>query len=265
MPPFRLRNVLQVLGLSHDSAAESTLGVGPGNARTMSAQSSAGYDRQIQAWAAAAGKTVSAAEFAARLDGSQISDELIQQFREQPEFGRSLAERLDPLLRDAAFGSLLLIDAGGEAVVFGDSLHQRVIKFFAPPNMGRFGWVLDREPNGRWGIRGGALAEAVLRFAWFEACFVSGLELDFIGSRGDFLTLSQPFFVGHRPDEAELADWMHENGWEPWEPPTDQDTVLRHTWRRDDFAATDVLPRNAIATEADGRIRAIDFIVTRLS
>ncbi|MGV3660158.1 MAG: hypothetical protein ACO1TE_08230 [Prosthecobacter sp.] len=70
--------------------------------------------------------------------------------------------------------------------------------------------------------------------------------------------------AGRRPFEDELEDWMECNGWERWEPATDQETVLNHTWRRDDFAVTDVLPRNAIVTESDQRLRAIDFIVTRL-
>jgi hypothetical protein len=175
-----------------------------------------------------------------------------------------LSERLEPFLDADSLGELTLIDAGGEATVFFEPEHQRVIKFFAPPNEGRFGWVLTREPNGRWGIRGGSLVEALLRFGWFEACFVSGLELDTIGCANDFLTLSQPFYVGRRPSEDELEDWMTSNGWEPWSPPTDQSTVASCTWRRDQFAATDVLTRNAILCESDGRIRAIDFIVTKL-
>ena len=142
--------------------------------------------------------------------------------------------------------------------------HQRVIKYFAPPHEGKYGWVLDQDPSGKWGIRGGSLVEALFRFAWFEACFVSGLELDTVGTEAAFLTLSQPFFVGRRPCEDELEAWMKATGWEPWSPPTEQATVSQHTWRRGNYVATDVLPRNAIITEADNRLRAIDFIVIEL-
>jgi hypothetical protein len=230
----------------------------------MQAQSRAGHVARCLAWAHATGKIHAAAQLAARLDGRQVSAELYEQFRASPEFGRTLAERVDPYHDGDSCGEFTLIDAGGEATVFFDSASQRVIKLFAPPNEGAFGWILERTANGRWGIRGGSLSEALFRFAWFEACFVSGLELDALGSEADFLTLSQPFFVGRRPCEDELEEWMKANGWEPWSPPTDQATVAEHTWRRDEYVATDVLPRNAIVTEADDRLRAIDFIVTQL-
>ena len=161
-------------------------------------------------------------------------------------------------------GDLYLIDAGGEAVVFGDPEHQRVIKLFAPPNEGGFGYVLDQASNGRWQIRGGGLIEALKRFAWFEACFGSGLELDSIGSEADFLTVSQPFFVGRRPCEDELEEWMKACGWEPWSPTTDSAVVAKQSWRRGDFVVSDVAPRNAIITEADSKLRAIDFVVGRI-
>lgn len=230
----------------------------------MPPESAAGHLARITAWAQTASRAASAADFAARLDGRQVAAELFEQFRTSPEFGRDLSERLKAFHDADSIGELTLIDAGGEATVFFEPEHQRVIKFFAPPNEGRFGWALVREPNGRWGIRGGSLVEALLRFGWFEACFVSGLELDTIGSANDFLTLSQPFYVGRRPSEDELEDWMTSNGWEPWSPPTDQSTVATCTWRRNEFVATDVLTRNAILCESDGRIRAIDFIVTKL-
>lgn len=264
LPPFRLRNLLQALGLPHVSPSESTLGVGPGNARAVPPEQAAGHLARISAWAQAAGRSASATDFAARLDGRQVAAELFEQFRASPQFGRDLSERLEFFHDADSLGELTLIDAGGEAVVFGEPDFQRVIKLFAPPNEGRFGWVLMREPNWRWRIRGGSLVEALLRFGWFEACFVSGLELDTVGSADDFLTLSQPFYVGRRPTEEELENWMTSNGWEPWSPLTDQSTVAEFTWRRDDFIATDVLPRNAILCESDGGIRAIDFIVTRL-
>lgn len=264
LPSFRLRNVLQVLGSPHVSTSESTLGLGAGSARAVQAQSRSGHFTRCLAWAEASGKVHASTQFAARLDGRQVSAELYEQFRASPEFGRSLTERVDPFHDSESCGDLTLIDAGGEATVFFDPAVQRVIKLFAPPNEGGFGWVLERGANGRWGIRGGSISEALFRFAWFEACFVSGLELDTLGSEADFLTLSQPFFVGRRPCEDELEEWMRRNGWEPWSPPTDQATVAEHTWRRGDYIATDVLPRNAIITEADDHLRAIDFIVAQL-
>lgn len=219
---------------------------------------------RLTAWAQAAGRASTPADFAARLDGRQVAAELFEQFRASQEFGRSLSERIEPYHDPDSPGELDLIDAGREAVVFFDQTLQQVIKLFAPPNEGRFGWVFECGHNGRWGIRGGSLVEALLRFGWFEACFVSGLELDSIGCAGDFLTLRQPFYVGRRPSEDELESWMTVNDWELWSPPTDQATVATCTWRRGDYAATDVLSRNAILSESDGRIHAIDFIVAKL-
>ena len=264
LPSFRLRHLHQVLPSAHVSTAESTPSHSAGSAGAMPSQSSAGHLTRCLAWAEACGKLHAACQFSARLDGRQVSLELFEQFHATPELGRSLSARVDPYHDSESCGDLTLIDAGGEAVVFFDPDHQRVIKLFAPPNDGGFGYVLDQGSNGRWRIRGGSLIEALNRFAWFEACFVSGLELDSLGTRADFLTLSQPFYVGRRPSEDELEDWMTSNGWEPWSPPTDQSTVASCTWRRGEFAATDVLTRNAILCESDGRIRAIDFIVTRL-
>jgi hypothetical protein len=264
LPSFRLRNLLQVLPLPHVSSSEPTSSHSTGNAGTMSSQQAAGYIPRCMAWAEANGGLSSKAEFAARLDGRQVSAELYEQFRQTPEFGRQLTERIESFHENDSFGSQYLIDAGGEAIVFGSPEKQCVIKLFAPPNEGRFGWVLDRTANGRWGIRGGSLVEALFRFAWFEACFVSGLELDTVGREADFLTLSQPFYVGRRPCEDELEEWMSSCGWEPWSPPTDQATVSLHSWRRENYVVTDVLPRNAIISEADQKLRAIDFIVTQL-
>ena len=153
---------------------------------------------------------------------------------------------------------------GGEAVVFFDNAIQKVIKLFSPPNSGRYGYVLDQDANGRWQIRGGDLIEALYRFAWFEACFGSGLELDSLGTEADYVTFSQPFYGGRRPCEDELEEWMKACGWEPWSPTTNQATVATHSWRRGNYAVTDVVPRYAIVSEADGRLRAIDFVVTQL-
>lgn len=230
----------------------------------MPSQSSAGHLSRCLAWAQENGRLEHACQFSARLNGRQVAAELFEETRLSPSHGRDLTERLDPYLDTEAQGDLLLIDAGGEAVVFFHPEVQRVTKLFAPPNEGQFGWVLEHQANGRWRIRGGSLVEAMWRFAWFEACFASGLELETVGSNTDFLTVTQPFYVGRRPCEDELEEWLRQCGWEPWSPPTDQATVAEHTWRRGDFVATDVLPRNAIVAEADDRIRAIDFIVTRL-
>lgn len=230
----------------------------------MPPQSSPGHIARCLAWAQASGCCLHASQFAARLDGRQVSAELFEHFRHTPEFGRSLTERVEPYHDNDSSGELTLIDAGGEAVVFFEPDAQRVIKLFAPPNSGGYGYVLDQAANGRWQIRGGDLVEALYRFAWFEACFGSGLELDALGSEADFLTFSQPFYVGRRPCEDELEDWMRACGWEPWSPPTEQVTVATHSWRRGDYAVTDVVPRNAIVAEGDGRLRAIDFVVTQL-
>jgi hypothetical protein len=140
-------------------------------------------------------------------------------FRETPEFGRSLAMRLDSFLDEQTAGPLRLFAGGGEAVVFYEESTQFAIKLLAPPGKGAFGWVLDRDARQRWIIRGGGLAEALERFAWFEELFDSGLELDQIGSAGDFLVLKQPFIAGGHPDEPSLNQWMHSQGWEHWSPP----------------------------------------------
>ena len=264
LPPFRLRNLPQVLNYAHVSTSEPTPGHRTGSSRAVPSQPDARHIARCVAWAEASQRSQSRSDFAARLDGRQVSAELIEQFRLTPEFGRELTERVDPYLDTDSLGDLTLIDAGGEATVFFESTKQRVIKLFAPPNEGGFGWVLCPSQNARWGIWGGSLPEALYRFAWFEACFVSGLELDSIGSDGDFVTFSQPFFVGRRPCEDELEDWMRLHGWTPWSPSTDQATVAQHSWRRDDYVVTDVLPRNAIITEADNRLRPIDFIATHL-
>lgn len=231
----------------------------------MPPKPAAGCDPRITQWAAASGQAGSPSDFASRLDGAQVRAELVEIFRERPEFGRSLATRIDPFLDESKRGTLLLIGGGGEAVIFGDRDQQQVIKLFAPPCKAAFGWVMERGANGRWGIRGGAMAEALLRFAWFEECFQSGLELDQIGAGGEFLALRQPFILGEHPDELRLHAWMHDHGWTPWAPPTDLAMIHRQTWRREDFIATDVRPENALVAESDQGIRPIDFIVARIA
>ena len=182
-------------------------------------------------------------------------------FRETPEFGRSLAMRIDPFLDEQTEGHLRLFGGGGEAIVFYDEGNQLALKLLAPPCKAAFGWVLDRDARGRWIMRSGGLSEAVERFAWFEALFDSGLELDQIGSVGDFLVLQQPFLAGSHPDEFTLHRWMHDPGWEPWSPPSDLAMIANQTWQKDRWMATDVRPENALIAESDGQIRAIDFIL----
>jgi hypothetical protein len=54
---------------------------------------------------------------------------------------------------------------------------------------------------------------------------------------------------------------MHDQGWEPWSPPSDLAMIVNQTWRKDGWVATDVRPENALIAESDGQIRAIDFIL----
>ena len=182
-------------------------------------------------------------------------------FRETPEFGRSLATRIEPFLDESLAGDLRLFGGGGEAIVFYDEPQQLALKLLAPPGKAGVGWVLELNEKKRWGIRAGALAEALERFAWFEALFDSGLELDQIGTAGDFLVLRQPFIAGCHPDEPTLARWMTDWGWTRWSPATDLAMIANLTWREDNWIATDVRPENALIAEADDGIRAIDFII----
>jgi hypothetical protein len=197
-------------------------------------------------------------------DGSLTRPELLQIFRETPEFGRSLATCVDPFLDESTKGHLRLVGGGGEAIVFGDPEKQLAVKLLAPPGKARFGWVFGGNDDAGWAIRGGGLAEAVVRFAWFESLFGSGLELDQVGTAGDFLVLRQPFIEGGHPDEPPLSRWMTEQGWTRWSPPTELDMIANLTWRRYEWIATDVRPENTLLAEAGGVIRAIDFIVGRV-
>jgi hypothetical protein len=179
----------------------------------MSEESAGSRNSPVTRWAAESGQIGSASDFAARLDGPQVGAEILQIFRETPEFGRSLATRLDPFPDESSSGKLTLIGGGGEATVFYDDLAQHVIKLLAPPGKAAFGWVIesygDQKP---WKLRAGSLSEALVRFAWFEQSFESGLELDQVGSKGEFLVLKQPFILGHHPDEASLHEWMRAQG-----------------------------------------------------
>lgn len=222
-----------------------------------------GSDSRVLAWAGESRALRSPAGFAARLDGSQTAAEILSIFRETPEFGRSLATRIEPFLDGASAGELLLIGGGGEAAVFGDPANQSVIKLFAPPCKARFGWIMECDARGQWSIRPGELAEAILRFALFEENLASGLELDECGTAGEYLTLRQPFIVGYHPDIPALQDWMHSRGWRPHPLPSDLPMLQNLTWQRGHILATDVRPENALVSETDGSITAIDFICGR--
>ena len=102
-------------------------------------------------------------------------------FRETPEFGRSLSVRLAPFLDEAADGYRTLIGGGGEAIVFYEEASQHVIKLFAPSCKACFGWLITMNGEVPVGIRPGNLDEALLRFAWFEELFPSGLEIEAVG------------------------------------------------------------------------------------
>lgn len=264
LPPFLLRNVHEVLYSNHVSPIESKAHHLAGSSRAMPSQPPSGHDSRITRWAAESRQIGSSASFAARLDGSQVGAELLDIFRETPEFGRSLAMRLEPFLDESTEGPLRLIGGGGEACVFYDDSAQLAIKLLAPPGKARFGWVMELNDKGRWGIRGGSLAEAVERFAWFESLLVSGLELDQVGGDGEFLVLKQPFIAGYHPDEFTLHQWMSECGWKLCSLPTDLAMIANLTWRKDNWLATDVRPENALVAEADNSIRAIDFIIGRI-
>ena len=73
-------------------------------------------------------------EFCSRLDTSQIEGELVHLFRESPEFGQNLSNRLTGFLETPNSGSLTLVGAGGEAAVFFDAESQQVIKLSGPPS-----------------------------------------------------------------------------------------------------------------------------------
>jgi hypothetical protein len=229
----------------------------------MPAQSSRSSDARISQWAAGAGKLSDTTGFAARLNGAQVEAELRDLFRELPEFGRALATRLARFVDASASGPLTLIGGGGEAAVFFDEDSQQVVKFFGSPGPAAFGWVVARTREGSWTLRGGTLAGALLRFAWFEELFPTALELDEIDQDGRFLVLRQPFILGRHPDALTLRLWMERQGWAQHVPPTDLPMLRNLTWCRGGFIATDVRPENALVAESDGELRAIDFVIAR--
>ena len=115
------------------------------------------------------------------------------------------------------------------------------------------------------GLRPGEMDEALLRFAWFEELFPTGLDIEAIGEAQDFLLLRQPFIVGEHPTEDQLHDWMREHGWRKISPPADLQVIRDLTWQRDHWLATDVRPENALISKYDDEMRAIDFIIQQIS
>ncbi len=262
-PPFSLKNVPELLGFFDHASEEPTPGDGRRSDRAVPPESPAGADARVAQWAADAGKCGARGQFSALLDGPQVEGELSRIFRDTPEFGRSLAERMVPFLDDARSlrGELKLIGGGGEAVVFGRDSDQQAVKLSLTESRAGFGWVLDHTGDGGWFLRPGGLAEALVRFARFRKLFGSGLEIEMVGAESDFLLMRQPFLVGEHPTEAGLADWMRGQGWERWQPEANLRALRELSWRKDSVVATDVRPENAILAEADGTIYPIDFIV----
>lgn len=199
--------------------------------------------------------------FCARLDTRQVEGELDAIFRESPEFGRNLAQRLATFLETECHGPLTLIGAGGEAAVFFHTASQQVIKLSGPPARCNFGWVIRRSPEGILTLSPGSLDEILDRLSLFEALFQSGISIDSIGENDAFLLFRQPFIVGRHPTEAELHALMRGLGWSPHNVPCVGDTLEKLTWIKGRFLATDVRSENALVSEATGMIHPIDFIV----
>ena len=201
------------------------------------------------------------AEFRSRLDTRQIESELDAIFRESPEFGRNLAQRLSPFLEAEESGALTLIGAGGEATVFFETKSQQVIKLSGPPARCDFGWVIRRDPEGILTLAPGSLDVILDRLCLFEALFPSGISIDSIGENDSFLVFRQPFILGRHPSESELHAHMRAEGWAPHREPCYGDTLEKLTWRKAQYLASDVRPENALVSEATGTVHPIDFIV----
>jgi hypothetical protein len=259
---FSLKNLAARLDSAHEPE-EPAQGHRRGNARTNPSQPPSLGDSRITQWARAAGRCLEAGDFAETLDGGQVEGELSSIFRETPEFGRSLALRLADFHQSNSRGDLSLIGGGGEAVVFGDPANQQVIKLLGGAGKAGFGWTIDVDAEGLWILRPGGLAESLRRFALAEEHFPTGLDLHALAADGSFLLLQQPFILGENPTSPQLADWMHQRGWQLFVPPTRHDMLANQTWRRGDVIATDVRPENAILAEADGQIYPFDLILHR--
>jgi hypothetical protein len=203
----------------------------------------------------------SLASFRSRLDTRQIEGELDAIFRESPEFGRTLAQRLEPFLESPQSGPLTLIGAGGEAAVFGDPANQQVIKLCGPPARCGFGWLIRRESDGRLTLAPSGPDAFLDRLALFESLFSSGISIDCIGEDNAFLVFRQPFILGRHPTVSELAAHMRSQGWAPHQEPCLGETLQNLPWKKGPYLATDVRPENALVAESTGTIHPIDFIV----
>ena len=117
LPPFSLKHVPTLVNSAYVSTQKSTPRDGSRDDRSKSAESSSGRCARVQEWAAGHRKAGFRQAFAARLDGAQVGRELMEIFRETPEFGRSLTIRLADFLDEQATGDLTLIGGGGEAIV----------------------------------------------------------------------------------------------------------------------------------------------------
>jgi hypothetical protein len=118
---------------------------------------------------------------------------------------------------------LTLIGGGCKAVVFGDPANQQFIKLIGGARRAGFGWAVDINPEGLWILLPGHLVECLRRFALAEKHFPTGIDLHALATDGSFLFLQQPFIVGENPTLLELAEWMHERGWQLSVPPTRHD------------------------------------------
>ncbi len=201
-------------------------------------------------------------DFSARLDTTQVEGELNEIFRESPEFGRALSQRLERFIDQSSEGSLELIGAGGEATVFADDARQQVIKLSGPPARSQFGWIIYRESDGLLSLKPGDLASVLARLALFEALFPTGLSIDAIADDGSFFLFRQIFIAGTHPTEEALHTWMTGHGWTRSFDSAHGKTLSTLTWTKGKFIATDVRPENVIQADSNGELYPIDFIVS---
>jgi hypothetical protein len=203
----------------------------------------------------------SLADFRARLDTRQVEGELEAIFRESPEFGRGLAQRLVSFLDEPQSGPLTLIAAGGEAAVFFDAANQQVIKLCGPPARCGFGWLIRRDPGGLLTLAPSGIDDFLDRLALFESLFPSGISIDCMGEDDAFLVFRQPFILGRHPTASGLATHLRSLGWTPHREPCLGETLEHLTWKKGSYLATDVRPENALVAESTGTIHPINFIV----
>jgi hypothetical protein len=258
-PKFTLKNLPQVLAFGHVTE-ESTAGLGGGSIGTNPSQSRAFRDARVADWARASGRCLDQNAFGKRLAGRQVESELNSIFRETPEFGRSLAQRLVDFHDSNSTGCLTLIGGGGEAVVFFDHENQSVIKLLGVAGKAGFGWSICQDDEQRLALHPGSLSESMIRFWLAEQHFPTGLDIQWIGENRDFLVLTQPFLLGENPEKGPLAELMSASGWEPFAPPSELIVIQTQTWKKSNIIATDVRPENAILAESDGVIYPFDFI-----